>query len=415
MGTLALVGCTSQPGQGEHTSPDATSSISATAFNLDTLPRIMEGACATPELAKIALRDCLLLPPVTEGASFTVIPNPEDGNQYSDTVSENRVIANYTRSTVDDRKLSPPYAAALKNILNDTVPAAALAEGTRIAVEQQTSKNNWSHYIDENKTIRMSVATDVQSTTIGEERAILTHESAHAVTAEWKWETEKDAAILQAYDAELYLGIEDVREKHGGEFIVLLKKFEQDAVRDYKNHVISKKVLNQMRKGAKTMKGLIKSTSGLGVALVKDGYGSTITELGTFRNVLYQNVSNKDIYKSGDPEKSRASQQTIEMDKYLAGYLAERFSYVTEYKNMDGMLVWNLGHPWDSTGEYIASLTANVELAPDKFLSSVKDIKGSRNKTVMALVLGIAKKYKKENPELYKNSNFPYIVQQLAG
>lgn len=80
---------------------------------------------------------------------------------------------------------------------------------------------------------------------------------------------------------------------------------------------------------------------------------------------------------------------------------------------MTGM-VEEAGHPWDSSHEFIPSVTANVELAPDAFVASVQAIKGSRGDRVKALIIGIAKKFAKENPDLYKKSNFPHIVERLT-
>lgn len=409
-GVFALTGCT--VGSPDFNPSSSLTATSAPSFSFDTLNRTNEGVCANPRLAKIALENCIVLPPVTKDAHFSVLADPDDGNQYDDVANEERKIADFHGTTANDEKLSPAYKAALQDVMDDSVPAAALATGTRIVIEQQTGKNVWPHFISENNTVRMNIATDGEPASLGETRAVLTHESAHAVTDNWEWSTEEDAAILDAYSAELYLGIEKVRKEHGGEFATLLKKLDHIITTDYKNNTISKKARDVMLRESEDLRGLIKVTSGLGVVLVQNSYGADVTALKPFRSFLLEKVSNKDIDKMRD--KSQAVTFTSELDKKLAGYLAERFSYVTEYKNMDGMVEWNLGHPWDNTGEYIASLTANVELAPDAFVASVQAIKGSRNKTVITLVKGIANKYKKESPELYEKSNFPYVLEQLA-
>ena len=357
---------------------------------------------------QIALRNCLLLPPVTEGAGFTVIPAGETHEQSKEIASIRGANADYT-------KLSPAFKEALADIMDDTVPAEALAGDTRFVFEQESKdKDLWPEYSGDDNTARVDLVTNGMSVSVGELRAVTTHESAHAVTAEWTWDSEKDAKILDAFTAELYLGIEDAREKHGDELLEMLDRFHKKVADGYKQGNINSRARDALLAKTEEFKRRIKVPSGLGVALVDDGYGHDHTVLLPFRSFLLEDVRDADLVKMNE-RKFSVVEETGKIDRCLWGYLAKRFSYVTESMNMGGMVEGELGHPWDGSHEYIASLTANVELAPDKFVSSVKAIDGSQKERVSALILGIAGKYKQENPDLYARSNFPYVVGQLKG
>ncbi len=404
VGMFAVAGCT-QPGQGKHNRPEtAPPSASAPAFDLGALPQVTEGVCANPQIGKVALRDCLLLPPVTEGAGFTVIPKGDEA-QYDSTKVK---IAEIRNTAVDYTALPPAYQEALKDIMDDAVTTEALAEGTSFVIQQKpTDKDVWPRYGD--GTVYIDIATDTTPTTIGDLRSTAVHEATHAVIADWEWDSKADSKILEAYTAELYLSIWDVQEKHSDELLASLEKFTKKVAADYKHKRYNSRVRDALLSGAKRLRDSIK-VSGLGSALVDNGYGIDHTSLTSPRTYFLKDLSDADVLKIG---RSDALKAADELDEQLSSYLVEYFPYATESRNMAGM-VEKIGHPWDSSHEFIPSVTANVELAPDAFVASVQAIKGSRGERVKALIIGIAKKFAKENPDLYKKSNFPHIVERLT-
>ena len=417
-GALSLAGCmnTREGSLEPQTSgplPVATTeaAVPGEGFDMNSLEITNNGICAEPTPDKISPEDCRILPKITDGANFEVITEPDENHGVFD---EKRVIAEIHGDEYRLDKLSEAYQEVLKNIFSKGMPKAALQKGTKFVFEQYSEdKEKFPQYISEIDTVRFQFATKGADVTVGELGAILEHESTHAVESKWDWYPSNNRELNTAYEALLHYSIDRITKQHGTELIKKLDEYDDFIKQEYADSKINEDALEELLQNSKSIKDLI-DVDGLDAALVyydtPDDYtkdqGMYVVDV---RRTLFSGVSNEDALSL-----SKESQdKTREFNDILDGYMVDDFAYITEYRNLPGMVNWNLGHPWDNRSEYIASLFTIAAYAPNQLIANVNDIKDDTAPFVKTLVVEIARKFQIENPEEYAASNLPFIVEAL--
>lgn len=414
VGALLLSGCTAEKFEEQHDLSDVLD------ISNDS------GLCAVVE--EVAPEDCLNLPPAQEGAHFTVIGSdpeqlaPEQASAVE--VDEARLIAEVTSTEQDTSQLSEGYQMAIDYAVQDPFAEAALAGGTRIVFEQQEVNSNVvPRYVSEVDAVRVQLFTGKNNPeyaildadkepSVGDIRAIVVHESSHAIQD--KWEMDADwQKIDSLFKKELSYGLEKARQEQGPHAQAVLAEYQRELAKDHERGWLTDKQYAELGERAALLQSKTMQTGGFDALIEKSPYSEEMTSFKPPSWFIAREVKVDDEYYLQD----NAIGDVALLNDDVRFALAGPFGYMTEHKVLVGVLddKSTLGHGWDNTGEYIASLTAVVEIAPQAYVRSLQELEPEHKANAMELLGAIAKKYEAENPVAYKESNYPTVVEQLAG
>lgn len=424
-GVFSLAGCVeahpsaeSAPHQLE---PMQTTSGTPTTFE-GRLKSIREGICS--QVGTVAAEDCLELPKVTDGATFAVITEDQNLPQASTgEVDEARKIAEVTPAGSELGLLSKDYKAAITHVVDNPFSREAVRQGTKIVFEQQEDEYYCEPvYLPEIDAVRIQLFTGTndmewafapENPSIGEIRATVIHESSHAVQAKWQKNTELDKKIDALYQEELRFAMEQIRTEHGPQIQHQLDEFERLLRKDFKQKDISRGEYKALLENSRAMRKMLARKNGFAAFAADDSEYGPYWQLPA-RVLVGDDYPDREDYE--DVMKIESLDQAGPMNDIFRQYLAEYFSYGVEHKLMTGLLnkKTTLGHSWDNRGEFLASMTAVVEVAPDEAVAAVNNLSLTHKERVVRLINLIADKYKSENPSVFEASQYPAVVKKLS-
>lgn len=403
--------------------------------------KVKEGVCLTEEANRLLETDCNVLPDVLEGANFSAIDSSEYYREKMKATDRRLLIAAVKDGKLSKSQLSSDYEAAMRTALEDPF-AHYVNVNLDVPMQVYQNPNEFeenAEYSPRDNDIRFFFITDQDRydktlfPTWGSLRAVLVHESAHAVFEKWYNDADHDKitkknvqTLTKICVADLKDSLRDTAVQHGDEIVERLNELSD--LLESQPHRLQASSRQALLGEIEIMKSKLADKSGdtwaddhISVNPMFMGCGTWDADID-----LQISLSTKDTKKFLDTYPKDQEHMTgnerfgTKLRDIFGGIAAlqsdtvfSTMEYTTEGAVSKGLMSKDAGHP-DNLTERVASTLALVQTTPHEYAQYINALGATRKKNEVDFLGALSKQLGHQSKSLVAETNLQYVLSLIS-